>query len=228
LANRHPDHTTIARFRERHERALAALFGQVLELCAQAGLADVALLAVDGTRVHANASERAMRDYKQLAEEALQEAAQVDPAEDERFGNRRGDELPAELGTAQGRKEWLEAARRRLDDERERAARPIRQPRPARVREAKRRLEEELSTQLVRTTPTRPAAPKAEEGRPPVRFAAEALHAARAARRPHQCHRPRLADDQDAARVLAGLQRPGRNRAIDRFRRPGRAAVRAE
>jgi transposase len=147
-ANRQPDHTTIARFRQRHERALAALFGQVLGLCAQAGLADVAVLAVDGTRVHANASERAMRDYQQLAEEALQEAAEVDAAEDERFGDRRGDELPAELATAQGRKKWLEAARRRLGAQREQEARPIPQPRPARVREAKRRLEEELATEV--------------------------------------------------------------------------------
>src|SRR3954447_1684454 len=123
-ANRQPDHTTIARFRQRHERALAALFGQVLGLCAQAGLADVAVLAVDGTRVHANASERAMRDYQQLAEEALQQA------------------------TAQGRKKWLEAARRRLDAQREQEARPIPQSRPARVREAKRRLEEELATEV--------------------------------------------------------------------------------
>jgi transposase len=106
-ANRQPDHTTIARFRQRHERALAALFGQVLGLCAQAGLVDVAVLAVDGTKVHANASERATRDYQRLAEEALKEAAEVDAAEDERFGDRRGDELPAELASAQGRRKWL-------------------------------------------------------------------------------------------------------------------------
>jgi transposase len=147
-ANRQPDHTTIARFRQRHERALAALFGQVLGLCAQAGLVDVAVLAVDGTKVHANASERATRDYQRLAEEALKEAAEVDAAEDERFGDRRGDELPAELASAQGRKKWLEAARRRLDAQREQEARPIPQPRPARVREAKRRLEEELATEV--------------------------------------------------------------------------------
>jgi transposase len=147
-ANRQPDHTTIARFRQRHERALAALFGQVLGLCAQAGLADVAVLAVDGTKVHANASERATRDYQQLAEEALKEAAEIDAAENERFGDRRGDELPAELATALGRKKWLEAARRRLDAEREQEARPIPQPRPARVCEAKRRLEEELATEV--------------------------------------------------------------------------------
>jgi transposase len=151
-ANRQPDHTTIARFRQRHERALAALFGQVLGLCAQAGLADVAVLAVDGTRVHANASERATRDYRQLAEEALKEAADIDAAEDEQFGDRRGDELPAELATAQGRKKWLEAARRRLDAEREQEARPIAQPRAARVREAKRRLEEELATEVRANT----------------------------------------------------------------------------
>ena len=147
-ANRQPDHTTIARFRQRHERALAELFGQVLGLCAQAGLAGVAVLAVDGTKVHANASERQTRDYRQLAEEALNEAAEVDAAEDAQFGDRGGDELPGELATAQGRKKWLEAARRRLDAQRETEARPIPQARPARVREAKRRLEEELATEV--------------------------------------------------------------------------------
>jgi transposase len=147
-ANRQPDHTTIARFRQRHERAIAELFGQVLGLCARAGLAGVAVLAVDGTKVCANASERQTRDYRQLAEEALREAAEVDAAEDEQFGDRRGDELPPELATAQGRKKWLEAARRRLDAERAQEARPIPQPRPARVREAKRRLEEELATEV--------------------------------------------------------------------------------
>jgi transposase len=147
-ANRQPDHTTIARFRQRHERALAELFGQVLGLCAQAGLAGVAVLAVDGTKLHANASERATRDYQQLAEEILRDAEEIDAAEDAKFGDRRGDELPPELATAQGRKKWLEAARRRLDAQREAEARPIPQGRPARVREAKRRLEEELFTEV--------------------------------------------------------------------------------
>ena len=68
-ANRRPDHCTIARFRQRHETALAGVFGEVLALCAQAGLAGVEVLAVDGTKVHANASERATRDYEQLARE---------------------------------------------------------------------------------------------------------------------------------------------------------------
>ena len=117
-ANRRPDHTTIARFRQRHETALAGIFGEVLALCAQAGLAGVAVLAVDGTKVHANASERATRDYEQLARECLEEAAQIDAVEDEQFGDRRGDELPPELASAQGRKKWLADAKRRLEVQR--------------------------------------------------------------------------------------------------------------
>src|SRR3954467_2725246 len=89
-----PDHTTIARFRQRHQDALGGLFGDVLALCAEAGLAGVEVLAVDGTKLHANASGHANRDYEQLANEILVEAAAVDRAEDERFGDRRGDELP--------------------------------------------------------------------------------------------------------------------------------------
>jgi transposase len=86
-ANRAPDHCTIARLRQRHEAALAELFGEVLALCAWAGLVGVEVLAVDGTKVHANASERATRDYEQLAEEVLREAGEVDAAEDEQFGD---------------------------------------------------------------------------------------------------------------------------------------------
>ena len=148
-ANRRPDHCTIARFRQRHESALAGLFGEVLALCAQAGLTGVEVLAVDGTKVHANASERATRDYEQLACEVLEQAAEIDAAEDERFGDRRGDELPPELASAQGRQKWLADAKRRLDAQRAREARPIPASRPARVREAKRRLEEELRTECT-------------------------------------------------------------------------------
>src|SRR5918994_4047908 len=53
-ANQTPDHTTIARFRQRHESALAELFGDVLAFCAQAGLVHVGVVAIDGTKVHAN------------------------------------------------------------------------------------------------------------------------------------------------------------------------------
>jgi hypothetical protein len=99
-ANQTPDHTTIARFRQRHEQALAGLFGQVLSLCATAGIATPAVLAVDSTKLHANASRDATRSYEQLAKEILEEADQVDAEEEERFGERRGDELPPSLRPA--------------------------------------------------------------------------------------------------------------------------------
>src|SRR3954447_18146551 len=72
-ANRVPDHATIARFRVRHKRAIAGLFGEVLALCAEAGLVHVGVVAVDATKVHANASQHATRDYEQIAAEILAE-----------------------------------------------------------------------------------------------------------------------------------------------------------
>ncbi len=142
-ANQTPDHTTIARFRQRHEAALAGLFGEVLALCADAGLVEVGVVAVDGTKVNANASHHATRAYEQIAAEILEEAAAVDAEEDERFGDRRGDELPPELATAQGRRGWLREAKRRLDEQRAAEARPIPRSRPERLAESKRRLEED-------------------------------------------------------------------------------------
>jgi transposase len=142
-ANQAPDHTTIARFRQRHETALAALFGEVLALCAESGLVRVGVIAVDGTKVHANASERATRSYEEIAREILEDAAAVDAEEDERFGDARGDELPSELATGQGRQRWLRDAKRRLEERRAQEAKPIPRSRPDRLKEAKRRLEEE-------------------------------------------------------------------------------------
>jgi len=143
-ANQRPDHTTIARFRQRHEDSLARLFGEVLAICAQAGLVSVGVIAIDGTKVHANACHHANRDYEQLAREILEEAKSVDALEDEQFGEARGDELPPQLRTAQGRRGWLREAKRRLDDKRAAEAKPIPRSRPARVSQSKRRLEEEL------------------------------------------------------------------------------------
>jgi transposase len=147
-ANRAPDHTTIARFRQRHEDALAELFGEVLWLCAEAGLVRVGAIAVDGTKIHANASHHATRDYEQIAREILEHADAVDAEEDERFGDARGDELPEQLSTPEGRQRWLRDARRRLDERRAREARPIPGPRPKRLKEAKRRLEEDHQVEL--------------------------------------------------------------------------------
>ena len=146
-ANLRPDHTTIARFRQRHEAAIAGLFGEVLALCAEAGLVKVGVVAIDGTKVHANASQHATRSYEDIAREILAEADAVDSEEDARYGEARGDELPPELSTAQGRRGWLREAKRRLDERRAEEARPIPASRPARLREAKRRLEEELDVE---------------------------------------------------------------------------------
>src|SRR3954463_10885323 len=142
-ANQRPDHTTIARFRQRHERPLAELFGEVLALCAEAGLVRVGVIAVDGTKVNANASERATRSYEDIAREILEDAAVVDAEEDELFGDARGDELPSELATGQGRQRWLRDAKRRLDERRAQEAKPMAKSRPDRLKEAKRRLEED-------------------------------------------------------------------------------------
>jgi transposase len=146
-ANRVPDHTTIARFRQRHERALAGLFGEVLALCADAGLVRVGVIAVDGTKLAANAAPQATRDYEQIAREILEQAAEIDAREDAQFGDARGDELPPELSTREGRQRWLRDAQRRLDQRRAQEARPIPRSRPKRLLEARRRLHEELDAE---------------------------------------------------------------------------------
>jgi transposase len=133
-ANQRPDHTTIARFRQRHETALADLFGQVLGLCAEAGLVKAGVVAIDGTKAYANASQHAARDYGQIAKEILAEAAEVDSKEDEQYGGKRGDELPPELATEQGRRGWLREAKRRLDEKRAAEAKPIPRSRRERLR----------------------------------------------------------------------------------------------
>src|SRR3954467_11129435 len=66
-AQQHPDHATIARFVVRHQDALGELFGEVLALCADAGLATVGVIAIDGTKFSANASRDRTIDYQQLA-----------------------------------------------------------------------------------------------------------------------------------------------------------------
>jgi transposase len=106
--NRVPDHATIARFIQRHQQRLAELFGSVLRLCARAGLVRSGVVAIDGTKLTASASSDSNVDYDQIAREIITEAILTDEAEDEQHGDARGDELPAELQTEAGRREWLE------------------------------------------------------------------------------------------------------------------------
>src|SRR5215212_2710429 len=70
-AQQRPDHATIARFVDRHQDAIAGLFGEVLSLCAKNGLVKVGVIAVDGTKLAGNASRNANVDYEQIAREAL-------------------------------------------------------------------------------------------------------------------------------------------------------------
>lgn len=95
-ANQNPDHATIARFRAAHAEAIAGLFAQVLALCARTGVLRPSVLAVDGTKLNANASRDANRTAEQLAAEILAEAAATDAAEDAASGTDDGG-APAEL-----------------------------------------------------------------------------------------------------------------------------------
>lgn len=114
-ANQCPDHATLARFRRRHETAIAALFGQVLSLCVAEGLVDAGLVAIDGTKMAANASAWSNRTREQLAREVLAEAEAVDAAEDAEHGDARGDELPGRWADRRDRRSRLREALRQLD-----------------------------------------------------------------------------------------------------------------
>ncbi len=116
-ANQVPDHATIARFRARHEQALAELFGQVLGLCARAGLVSLGVVAIDSTKIAANASGDANRSYVQIATELLGEAEAIDEAEDQQFGQARGDELPREMADPTSRRARLQEAKRQMEAE---------------------------------------------------------------------------------------------------------------
>jgi transposase len=151
-ANQVPDHATIARFRVRHQEALGALFGQVLGMCGRAGLVSLGVIALDGTRMAANASGLANRGYAQIAAEILAEADAVDAAEDERFGAARGDELPAELADPVSRKARLREAKRRMDEE-HRAAEQAHQDKVAERAEREAKLGRKLSGRKPKTPP---------------------------------------------------------------------------
>ena len=127
-ANQHPDHDTLAAFRQTHLAALAALFAQILRLCQRAGLVKLGHVALDGTKVLANASKHKAMSYGRMPEAErkleqeiaalLAEAQQVDAAEDAQYGKgRRGDELPAELARRESRLAKIRAAKVDLEAE---------------------------------------------------------------------------------------------------------------
>ena len=114
-ANQQPDHATLARFRRRHQDAIGQVFSQVLGLCVAEGLVEAGVVAIDGTKVEADASVWSSRTRRQLADEILEEAETVDTAEDDRFGDERGDELPERWTDRRDRGARIREALRQLD-----------------------------------------------------------------------------------------------------------------
>lgn len=170
-ANRQPDHATIARFQSRHQERLAALFGQVLELCAQAGLTGGEAIAVDSTKLSASASGAASRSYEQIAREIAEQAVAENEAEDELYGERRGDEVLPEIKTAAERRAWIREKLGQIEREREQEAVP--RDRSARLAECKERLEARHEAEQTaqrayeQTRERRRAAGRKPIGRPP-------------------------------------------------------------
>ena len=127
-ANNTPDFRTISDFRKEHLKALASLFLQVLKLCQKAGLVKLGHIALDGTKIKANASKHKAMSYKRMKEEEarleaeitdlLRKAEVTDTEEDRRYGkNKRGDELPQELAFREGRLKKIREAREALEVE---------------------------------------------------------------------------------------------------------------
>lgn len=150
-ADTHPDPDTIAAFRKRHLDALAGLFVQVLQLCQKAGLVKLGHVAIDGTKMKANASKHKAMSYdrmdeatqrlRQEVEELLRQAAATDDAEDAQYGKgKRGDELPEELQRRESRLRKIREAKAEL--EREAKEKAERERAEAEAKIAKRREQE--------------------------------------------------------------------------------------
>ena len=149
-ADQHPDHDTIAKFRRQHLTALAALFVQALKLCQKAGLVKLGNVAIDGTKILANASTRRSVGYKKLSEREeywqetvdrlLAEAERTDEQEDQRYGKGQpADPLPAELAYAKSRLQKLRQARAELEREAKQRVEELQRIAPPRKRGRPRR-----------------------------------------------------------------------------------------
>ena len=124
-ADQHPDHVSVARFRKRHLKAIAKLFKQVLKLAQKAGLVKLGVVALDGTKIKANASKHKAMSYERMIEtekrlekeieELLQRAQKTDEEEDTRYGQGKlGDDIPAELARRESRLETIRKAKAAL------------------------------------------------------------------------------------------------------------------
>jgi hypothetical protein len=128
-----PDHRTVNLFRQRHLKGLGRLFQQVLELCQKAGLVKLGHVAVDGTKINANASKQKSMTYatmkklenryKEEVERWFAEAERIDREEDELYGpDKSGDELPAWVSDKQERIKRIRQAKAELEAEAKAAA----------------------------------------------------------------------------------------------------------
>jgi len=172
-ADTHPDHSSWAEFRQRHLPALAGLFMQALQLCAKAGLVKLGHVALDGSKIQANASKHKAMSYGRMSEAEkklqeqiemlLQEAEAVDAAEDEKYGKgQRGEELPAELARRESRLAKIRAAKAELEAE---AKQKAEEEKAAVEAELAQRAEQEAST--GKKTPGRkPQVPDPEQAVP--------------------------------------------------------------
>jgi len=132
-AGNHPDHTRLSEFRRIHSKSLAKLFKQVLQLCIEAGLVKLGHVALDGTKLKANASKHKAMSYGRMKEkeaelekkvaELLSAAEKADAEDDARLGRgNKDEELPAELRRAETRLTKIRAAKAALEAEAKAAA----------------------------------------------------------------------------------------------------------
>ena len=172
-ADQHPDHDTIATFRKEQLANLSQLFVEVLRLCQRAGLVKLGQVALDGTKVKANASKHKAMSYERMGEaekklEAevkglLEEAARVDAEEDAKYGKgRRGDELPGELARRETRLGKIREAKSALEQEAREAAERKQAEVGARLRERSRQEQERGRKMGGRV----PEAPDPDEAQP--------------------------------------------------------------
>ena len=171
--DRHPDHDSIASFRKTHIQELGGLFAQALLLCREAGLVKLGHVAIDGTKVRANASKHKAMSYDRMCEaerriteeveRLLAEAERIDAEEDAQYGKgKRGDELPAELARRESRLEKIREAKAAIEAQAKAAA-------EAKAAEAKAKLAERAQKEAEtgkKTGGKPPAVPDPEEAKP--------------------------------------------------------------
>jgi transposase len=189
-----PDFRTISEFRRRHLKALADLFVQVLKLAEKAGLVKLGHVALDGTKIKANASKHKAMSYDRMKKREAELEAEVDrwlkaaeaadAEEDKRYGDQRGDEMP----------DWVADKQKRLE----------------KIREAKAALEAEAKAAAEVARKARAEAEERRRRRQEVRQDADENGARRQGAT--QFHRPGEPHTKDQGRLHPGLQRTGRGR----------------